>query len=197
MGFGYLGPIDGHDLPQLIEVLKAIKQLKGPHVLHVVTKKGRGYEPAEADPIKYHGVTRFNPETGEMVKGAGGPPTLTRKFLGEPWSSWLRKTPKLWPSRRPCPKAPGWTFSAKNSPNAFLTWGWENSTPSPLPRGWRAGVEARGGHLFVFHAEGLRPNDSRCVPSKLPVVFCLDRGGLVGDDGPTHHGTFRFVLHAA
>jgi 1-deoxy-D-xylulose-5-phosphate synthase len=68
--------MDGHDLPQLIEVLKAIKQLKGPHVLHVVTKKGRGYEKAEAEPIKYHGVTRFNPETGEMVKGtAGRPPT--------------------------------------------------------------------------------------------------------------------------
>src|SRR5687768_3530957 len=74
MGFGYIGPVDGHDLHRLIDVVGAVKKLKGPLVLHVVTKKGKGYEPAEQDPIKYHGVTRFNPETGEMEKPQAGPP---------------------------------------------------------------------------------------------------------------------------
>src|SRR5262245_22719654 len=80
MGFGYLGPIDGHDLNQLIDVLTAVRQLKGPQLLHVVTKKGKGLEYAEKDPIKYHGVTKFDPATGDFAKAPAGPPAYTKVF---------------------------------------------------------------------------------------------------------------------
>ena len=72
LGFNYIGPIDGHDLPLLVNTLRNMKVMRGPRFLHVVTQKGRGYAPAEGDPCVYHGVTPFNPSTGQMAKKAGG-----------------------------------------------------------------------------------------------------------------------------
>lgn len=190
MGFGYLGPIDGHDLPQLIEVLKAIKQLKGPHVLHVVTKKGRGYEPAEADPIKYHGVTRFNPETGEMVKGAGGPPTYTQIF-GRTLVQLAHDDPKIVAITAAMPEGTGLDLFRKEFPKRFFDVGLGEQHAVTFAAGLACG--GLKPVVAIYSSFMQRAYDQMihdvCL-QRLPVVFCLDRGGLVGDDGPTHHGTF-------
>jgi 1-deoxy-D-xylulose-5-phosphate synthase len=190
MGFGYLGPIDGHDLPQLIEVLKAIQQLKGPHVLHVVTKKGRGYEPAEADPIKYHGVTRFNPETGEMVKSPGGPPTYTQVF-GRTLVRLAEEDPKIVAITAAMPEGTGLDLFRKEFPKRFYDVGLGEQHAATFAAGLAcAGVKPVVAIYSSFMQRGFDQMIHDVCLQKLPVVFCLDRGGLVGDDGPTHHGTF-------
>lgn len=190
MGFGYLGPIDGHDLPQLIEVLKAIQQLKGPHVLHVVTKKGRGYEPAEADPIKYHGVTRFNPETGEMVKSPGGPPTYTQVF-GRTLVRMAEEDPKIVAITAAMPEGTGLDLFRKEFPKRFYDVGLGEQHAATFAAGLACGgVKPVVAIYSSFMQRGFDQMIHDVCLQKLPVVFCLDRGGLVGDDGPTHHGTF-------
>src|SRR6185295_2239604 len=80
MGFNYIGPIDGHDLDALIPMLENLKKLKGPQFLHVITKKGQGYKLAEADPVLYHGVSKFKPDEGIQTGKGGGKPTYTQVF---------------------------------------------------------------------------------------------------------------------
>ncbi|MBP9127420.1 MAG: 1-deoxy-D-xylulose-5-phosphate synthase, partial [Elusimicrobia bacterium] len=190
MGFGYLGPIDGHNLPQLIEVLKAIQQLKGPHVLHVVTKKGRGYEPAESDPIKYHGVTRFNPETGEMVKAPGGPPTYTQVF-GRTLVRLAEEDPKIVAITAAMPEGTGLDLFRKEIPKRFYDVGLGEQHAVTFAAGLACGgLKPVVAIYSSFMQRGFDQMIHDVCLQKLPVVFCLDRGGLVGDDGPTHHGTF-------
>lgn len=190
MGFGYLGPVDGHDLPQLIEVLSAVKQLKGPHVLHVVTKKGRGYEPAEADPIKYHGVTRFNPETGEMVKAPVGPPTYTTVF-GKTLVKMAKEDPKIVAITAAMPEGTGLDLFRKEFPSRFYDVGLGEQHAVTFAAGLAAGgVKPVVAIYSSFLQRGYDQMLHDVALQKLPVVFCLDRAGLVGDDGPTHHGVY-------
>ncbi|MBL0058088.1 MAG: 1-deoxy-D-xylulose-5-phosphate synthase [Elusimicrobia bacterium] len=190
MGFGYLGPIDGHDLGQMMDVLNAIKQLKGPHVLHVITKKGRGYEPAEADPIKYHGVTRFNPETGEMVKGAGGPPSYTQVF-GQTLVKLAQEDPKIVAITAAMPEGTGLDLFRKEFPKRFYDVGLGEQHAATFAAGLACGgLKPVVAIYSSFMQRGYDQMIHDVCLQKLPVVFCLDRGGLVGDDGPTHHGTF-------
>lgn len=190
MGFGYLGPVDGHDLPQLIEVLKAVKQLKGPHVLHVVTKKGRGYEKAEAEPIKYHGVTRFNPETGEMMKGAQGAPSYTQVF-GETLVKLAKEDPKIVAITAAMPEGTGLDLFRKELPKRFYDVGLGEQHAVTFAAGLACGgVKPVVAIYSSFLQRGYDQMIHDVCLQKLPVVFCLDRAGLVGDDGPTHHGAY-------
>jgi 1-deoxy-D-xylulose-5-phosphate synthase len=120
-GFNYVGPIDGHDLDSLIPTLENLRAKRGPQFLHVVTKKGRGYKLAEADPVNYHGPGKFDPAVG-LVKPATPPkPSFTQVFgqwlcdMAEPTSGW-------WASRRPCAKARAWSSSTSAFPSATTTW---------------------------------------------------------------------------
>lgn len=190
MGFGYLGPVDGHDLPQLIEVLKAVKQLKGPHVLHVVTKKGRGYEKAEAEPIKYHGVTRFNPETGEMMKGAQGAPSYTQVF-GETLVKLAKEDPKIVAITAAMPEGTGLDLFRRELPKRFYDVGLGEQHAVTFAAGLACGgVKPVVAIYSSFLQRGYDQMIHDVCLQKLPVVFCLDRAGLVGDDGPTHHGAY-------
>lgn len=190
MGFGYLGPVDGHNLPQLIEILRAVKQLKGPHVLHVVTKKGRGYEKAESDPIKYHGVTRFNPETGEMIKGAGGPPSYTQVF-GQTLVKLAQDDSKIVAITAAMPEGTGLDLFRKEFPARFYDVGLGEQHAVTFAAGLACGgVKPVVAIYSSFIQRGYDQMIHDVCLQKLPVVFCLDRAGLVGDDGPTHHGVF-------
>ena len=190
MGFGYLGPIDGHDLPQLIDVLQAIKQLKGPHVLHVVTKKGRGYEPAESDPIKYHGVTRFNPETGEMVKAPAGPPSYTTVF-GQALVKLAKEDPKIVAITAAMPEGTGLDLFRKEIPARFYDVGLGEQHAVTFAAGMACGgLKPVVAIYSTFLQRGFDQMFHDVALQKLPVVFCLDRAGLVGEDGPTHHGAY-------
>jgi 1-deoxy-D-xylulose-5-phosphate synthase len=191
MGFQYIGPVDGHNLTQLIEVTKAVKQLKGPVVLHVVTKKGRGYEPAEQDPIKYHGVTRFNPETGEMVKAApGGPPSYTKVF-GETVVKLAKEDPKIVAITAAMPEGTGLDLFRKEIPERFFDVGLGEQHAATFAAGLACGgIKPVVAIYSTFMQRGFDQMIHDVALQKLPVVFCLDRAGLVGDDGPTHHGVF-------
>ena len=137
LGWNYIGPIDGHDLPSLLATLRNMRDLEGPQFLHVVTKKGQGYKLAEADPVAYHGPGKFDPAVGLQK-----PSTPTVQTFTQVFGQWLcdmpRKTRVWWASRPPCAKAPAW-WSLKNaSPPATLMWVSPSNTRSPLPPGWPA-----------------------------------------------------------
>ncbi|MGQ0645359.1 MAG: 1-deoxy-D-xylulose-5-phosphate synthase [Elusimicrobiota bacterium] len=190
MGFGYFGPVDGHNLNQLIEVFSAVKQIKGPVVLHVVTKKGRGYEPAEQDPIKYHGVTRFNPETGEMVKAPAGPPAYTKVF-GETLVKLAKEDPRVVAITAAMPEGTGLDIFRREIPERFYDVGLGEQHAVTFAAGLACGGLRP---VVAIYSTFLQRAFDQMIHDvslqKLPVVFCLDRAGLVGDDGPTHHGVF-------
>jgi 1-deoxy-D-xylulose-5-phosphate synthase len=190
MGFGYFGPVDGHNLNQLIDVFSAVKQIKGPVVLHVVTKKGRGYEPAEQDPIKYHGVTRFNPETGEMVKPPAGPPAYTKVF-GETLVKLAKEDPRVVAITAAMPEGTGLDLFRREIPERFYDVGLGEQHAVTFAAGLACGGLRP---VVAIYSTFLQRAFDQMIHDvslqKLPVVFCLDRAGLVGDDGPTHHGVF-------
>jgi 1-deoxy-D-xylulose-5-phosphate synthase len=190
MGFSYLGPIDGHDLPKMIEVLQAVKTLRGPVLLHVVTKKGRGYEKAEADPIKYHGVSRWNPETGEIQKAPAGPPTYTRIF-GETLCKLAKEDEKIVAITAAMPEGTGLDLFRDKFPGRYYDVGLGEQHAVTFAAGLSCGgVKPVVGIYSTFMQRAFDQIEHDLALQKLPALLCLDRGGLVGDDGATHHGVF-------
>ncbi|HUT86330.1 MAG TPA: 1-deoxy-D-xylulose-5-phosphate synthase [Elusimicrobiales bacterium] len=189
MGFTYLGPIDGHDIKKMVDVLERVKKLKGPVVLHVVTKKGKGYPPAEEKPTAYHGLGIFDKETGKTQKKS------TVLSYTQVFSDAIVKLAstdsKIVAVTAAMPEGTGLDKFRDKFPNRYFD------------------VGIAEGHAVTFAAgmacEGLKPVvaiystflqraydqiiHDVCLQN-LPVIFCLDRAGVVGEDGPTHHGTF-------
>jgi 1-deoxy-D-xylulose-5-phosphate synthase len=188
-GFNYVGPIDGHDLDSLIPTLKNIKELKGPQFLHVVTKKGQGYKLAEADPVLYHGPGKFDPAEG-IKKASGGKPTYTQVF-GE----WLCDTARL--DRRLVGITPamregsGLARFAQEFPDRYFDVGIAEQHAVTFAAG--LACEGMKPVLAIYSTFLQRGYDQLihdvCIQN-LPIVFALDRAGLVGGDGATHNGAF-------
>ncbi|UCV16300.1 1-deoxy-D-xylulose-5-phosphate synthase [Quatrionicoccus australiensis] len=189
-GFHYYGPIDGHDLDALIPTLENLRDLKGPKFLHVITKKGQGYKLAEADPILYHGVAKFAPDEGIKSGKGGGKLTYTQVF-----GDWL------------CDMAKADARLIGITPAMSEGSGMVRFAREHADRYFDVGIAEQ--HAVTFAAglacEGLKPVVAiystflqraydqlihDVALQNLPVVFAVDRGGLVGADGPTHHGTF-------
>jgi len=190
MGFTYLGPVNGHDLMKLIDVLQAVKNLKGPVLLHVVTKKGKGYELAEKYPIKYHGVSKFNPETGEIKKGPEGPPTYT-KIFGQAVCQLAKEDDKVVVITAAMPEGTGTDVFREKFSERFFDVGLGEQHAVTFAGGMACGgLKPVVAIYSTFLQRGFDQIEHDVALQKLPVVFCLDRGGLVGDDGPTHHGVF-------
>jgi 1-deoxy-D-xylulose-5-phosphate synthase len=188
-GFNYIGPIDGHNLDVLVSTLSNLKKLEGPQFLHIVTRKGKGYEPAEKDPILYHGVTKFDPDVGITPK-AGGKPTYTHIF-----GDWL------------CDMAALDSRLIGITPAMREGSGLVRFSQEYADRYFDVGIAEQ--HALTFAAglacEGLKPVvaiystflqraydqliHDICIQN-LPVLFGIDRAGLVGADGPTHAGSF-------
>ena len=190
MGFSYLGPVDGHDLPKLIEVLQGVKTLKGPVLLHVVTKKGRGYEKAESDPIKYHGVSKWNPESGEMAKAPDGPPAYTKVF-GQALCKLAKEDEKIVAITAAMPEGTGLDLFRDKFKNRYFDVGLGEQHAVTFAGGLACGgLKPVVAIYSTFLQRAFDQIEHDIALQKLPVVFCLDRGGLVGDDGATHHGVF-------
>ncbi|MBU3695993.1 1-deoxy-D-xylulose-5-phosphate synthase [Dechloromonas sp.] len=189
-GFHYYGPIDGHDLDALIPTLENLKSIKGPKFLHVITKKGQGYKLAEADPILYHGVGKFAAGEGIQSGKGGGKLTFTQVF-----GDWL------------CDMAKADSRLVGITPAMREGSGMVRFANEHADRYYDVGIAEQ--HAVTFAAglacEGLKPVVAiystflqraydqlvhDVALQNLPVVFAVDRGGLVGADGPTHHGTF-------
>jgi 1-deoxy-D-xylulose-5-phosphate synthase len=191
-GFNYVGPIDGHDLDSLIPTLKNIKELKGPQFLHVVTKKGQGYKLAEADPVLYHGPGKFDPAQG-IKKASGGKPTFTQIF-GEWLCDMARADPRLVGITPAMREGSGLVRFAEEFPDRYFDVGIAEQHAVTFAAG--LACEGMKPVLAIYSTFLQRGYDQLihdvCIQN-LPIVFALDRAGLVGGDGATHNGAFDFA----
>ena len=194
LGFNYIGPIDGHDLDSLIPTLQNLQKLKGPQFLHVITRKGQGYKLAEADPILYHGVSKFQPEVGieggKGGKGGSARPTYTQVF-GQWLCDMAAADDKLVAITPAMGEGSGMIRFSEQYPNRYYDVGIAEQHAITFA----AGIACEGLRPVVaiystFLQRGFDQMLHDVALQNLPVVFALDRGGLVGADGPTHHGTF-------
>jgi len=189
LGFDYLGPLDGHDLSQLVEVFKNIKDMDGPLLVHVMTTKGKGYKPAEETPAKYHGVGAFDVATG---KGHAKPAVKSyTDIFGETLVQLAAEDPKIVAITAAMPDGTGLNQFAQRFPERFFDVGIAEQHAMTFA----AGLAAAGFRpvtaiysTFVQRAYDQVFHDI-CLQN-LPVTIAMDRAGLVGDDGPTHHGVF-------
>jgi 1-deoxy-D-xylulose-5-phosphate synthase len=190
LGIRYYGPIDGHDLRSLIEVLEALKNHAGPCLLHVATVKGRGFEPAEREPIKYHGVTSSDPVTGEMPKKSGGHKSYTETF-GEWLCEAAAKDPLVVGITPAMREGSGLVEFARRYPDRYFDVAIAEQHAVTLGAGLAAeGMKPVVAIYSTFLQRGYDQLIHDVAVQNLPVLFALDRGGLVGPDGATHHGAF-------
>ncbi len=190
MGFQYVGPIDGHDLPLLLETIGNLKDQSGPILLHVLTVKGKGYPPAERNPVVFHGVTPFDIETGEFRKKAGGPPAYTKVF-GQAIVELGHRFPHLFAITAAMPEGTGLVDFKKTFPDRFVDVGIAEQHAVTLAGGMAAqNIRPVVAIYSTFLQRAYDQLVHDVCLQNLPVVFALDRGGLVGEDGPTHHGVF-------
>lgn len=191
-GFNYVGPIDGHRLDILCEMLQNVKKISGPVLVHVITRKGKGYAPAEANPSLFHGVGPFDPVTGGVKTVKGGAASYTATF-GNMIVELAEKDPRIVAITAAMCEGTGLNNFADRFPERFYDVGIAEQHAVTFA----AGLANRGlKPVVALYSTFLqRAYDSvlhDVALQNLPVVFALDRGGLVGADGPTHHGLFDF-----
>ncbi|STQ76758.1 1-deoxy-D-xylulose-5-phosphate synthase [Grimontia hollisae] len=190
LGFNYIGPVDGHDVEELVKTIKNMRNLKGPQFLHVMTKKGKGYAPAEKDPIGYHAVPKFNPAEHTLPKAQSSGPTFSQVF-----GDWLcdmaaedEKLLAITPAMR---EGSGMVRFSKTFPDRYFDVAIAEQHAVTLGTGMAIG----GYHPVVaiystFLQRGYDQLIHDVAIMNLPVMFAIDRGGLVGADGQTHQGAF-------
>jgi len=189
--FRYIGPIKGHDLNLLIRTFKDVAQLKGPVLVHVLTTKGKGYAPAEKNPTYFHGIGSFDIATGAIKeKSPEEPPSYTEVF-GRTMVELGAKEKRLFVITAAMPEATGLTEFARAYPDRFIDVGISEQHAVTFAAG--LATEGLKPVVAIYSTFLQRSFDQIihdvCLPN-LPVVFALDRGGIVGEDGPTHHGIF-------
>jgi 1-deoxy-D-xylulose-5-phosphate synthase len=188
-GFNYVGPIDGHDLDSLIPTLRNIKELKGPQFLHVVTRKGQGYKLAEADPVLYHGPGKFDPAEG-IKKSSGGRPTYTQVF-GDWLCDMARRDPRLMGITPAMREGSGLVRFAQEFPERYFDVGIAEQHAVTFAAGLACeGLKPVVAIYSTFLQRGYDQFIHDVCIQNLPILFALDRAGLVGGDGATHNGAF-------
>ncbi len=192
-GFNYLGPIDGHDLDALIPTLANIKKLKGPQFLHVVTRKGQGYKLAEEDPIAYHGPGKFDPQEG-LKKSPGGRPTYSQIF-GDWLCEMAAREPRLVAITPAMREGSGMVRYSELFPQRYFDVGIAEQHAVTFAAGLACeGMKPVVAIYSTFLQRGYDQAIHDVAIQKLPVLFALDRGGIVGGDGATHNGAFDFAF---
>ena len=195
LGFRYFGPIDGNDIAQVTETLRRLRDLKGPRILHVITKKGKGYAPAEADPTTWHAPGRFDPATGIRVKTAH-PADRYQDVFGEVLVDLARRDQRVVGVTPAMATGCGMQLLEQAIPERFFDVGIEEEHAVTFS----AGLAAAGMKPFcnIYSSFSQRAYDQiihDVALQNLPVVLCFDRGGLVGEDGATHHGCFDLAAY--
>ena len=191
LGFYYVGPIDGHDLGQLLPVLKNVRDAKrGPILVHVVTQKGKGYQPAEASPDKYHGVAKFNVVTGVQAKPQTTLPSYTRVFADSLVAE-AKKDPKIVAITAAMPDGTGLDIFGREFPDRTFDVGIAEQHAVTFAAGLATeGMKPFAAIYSTFLQRGYDQVVHDVAIQSLPVKFAIDRAGFVGADGPTHAGSF-------
>jgi 1-deoxy-D-xylulose-5-phosphate synthase len=192
-GFNYIGPIDGHDLDTLVATLTNIKKLRGPQFLHILTRKGQGYKLAEEDPIAYHGPGKFDPAEGIKKSAGGGKPTYSQVF-GDWLCDMARQDPRLVAITPAMREGSGMVRFSEEFPQRYF----DAAIAEQHAVTFAAGVACEGLKPVVaiystFLQRGYDQLIHDVAIQNLPVLFALDRGGLVGGDGQTHNGAFDYA----
>lgn len=189
IGWEYIGPVDGHDLLTLLEIFRNVRELQGPTFVHAITVKGKGYEVAEEDARKWHGVVPFDLEANDMVK-AVGPVTYTQAF-GDAAVEAAESDPKVVAITAAMPDGTGLTRFSKVFPERYYDVGIAEQHAVTFAAGMAAaGIKPFCAIYSTFLQRGFDQVLHDVCLQGLPVRFFMDRAGLVGDDGPTHHGAF-------
>ncbi|HGM5491552.1 TPA: 1-deoxy-D-xylulose-5-phosphate synthase [Serratia fonticola] len=190
LGFNYIGPVDGHDVQALTATLRNMRDLKGPQLLHIMTKKGRGYAPAEKDPISFHAVPKFDPASGTLPKSAGGLPTYS-KIFGEWLCETAAKDSQLMAITPAMREGSGMVQFSRDYPQQYF----DVAIAEQHAVTFAAGL-AIGGYkpVVAIYSTFLQRAYDQVIHDvaiqNLPVMFAIDRGGIVGADGQTHQGAF-------
>ena len=190
-GFNYIGPVDGHDLPVLISTLKNIKKLQGPQFLHVITKKGKGYAPAEDDPVKYHGVTPFDPKKGIISsKKIPSSPTYS-KIFGD-WACDMAEFDQRFAAITPAMReGSGLVRFEKEHPDKYFDVAIAEQHSVTVAAGMACeGLKPVVAIYSTFLQRAYDQLVHDVAIQNLPVLFAIDRAGCVGADGPTHNGSY-------
>ena len=195
MGFRYFGPIDGNDIQQVVETLQKMKNMGGPRLLHVLTKKGKGYAPAESDQTTWHAPGVFDPETGERIKSENGESRYQDVF-GEVLLELARMNDKVVGITPAMASGCGMNILSKQMPERFYDVGIEEEHAVTFSAGLAAGGMKPFCNIYSSFSQRAYDQIIHDVAlQNLPVVLCLDRGGLVGEDGATHHGCYDMSIY--
>ena len=190
LGFNYIGPIDGHDLPQLVRTLRNVRELEGPRFLHVVTQKGKGYAPAEDNPCAFHGVSKFDPASGPQPSKTQGAPTYTEVF-GDWICDRAERDHRLFAITPAMREGSGLVKFSETYPQRFTDVGIAEQHAVTLAAGMAcAGMKPVLAIYSTFLQRGYDQFIHDVALQNLPVMLAVDRAGLVGPDGPTHAGSF-------
>ena len=190
LGFNYIGPIDGHDVNGVVDTLKNMRNIKGAQILHVVTKKGKGYELAEKDPIKFHAVPKFNPSADGLPKAAPSDPTFSNIF-GRWLCDMAQQDPNLMAVTPAMREGSGMVEFSQKFPEQYF----DVAIAEQHAVTFAAGLAKEGQNAVVaIYSTFLQRAYDQLIHDvalqNLPVMFAIDRAGLVGADGPTHQGAF-------
>lgn len=195
LGFRYFGPVNGNDIEDVVTTLTKLRDIPGPRILHCITKKGMGYAPAEADPVTWHAPGKFNPETGERTVNPH-PHARYQDVFGQVLLELAELDPKVVGITPAMAQGCGMTLLAEKRPSQFFDVGIEEEHAVTFS----AGLAAGGLKPFcnIYSAFSQRAYDQiihDVALQRLPVTICLDRAGLVGEDGATHQGAFDMAAY--
>ena len=190
MGFNYIGPMDGHDVKALVSTLRNVRKLRGPQLLHVVTRKGKGYAPAEADPIKWHGPGPFDPASGTIFKEKSGGPSYSQIF-GQWLCDMAERDPRIIGITPAMREGSGLVEFSQRFPERYF----DVAIAEQHAVSFAAGLATEGlKPVVAIYSTFLQRAYDQLIHDvalqNLPVVFAVDRAGLVGSDGATHQGSY-------
>ncbi len=195
MGFRYFGPVDGNDIEQVVKTLRKLKALKGPLILHSLTTKGKGYAPAEENQTVWHAPGTFDPETGERIKSEKGVSRYQDVF-GETLLELARLNPKVVGVTPAMASGCGMNILSKEMPERFYDVGIEEEHAVTFSAGLAAGGLKPFCNIYSSFSQRAFDQIIHDVAlQNLPVVLCLDRSGIVGEDGATHHGCYDMAIY--
>ncbi len=194
LGFTYVGTIDGHNLFDLEKTLENVKKMRGPILVHIITQKGKGYKPAEENPTPFHGISPFDKITGVPIKKAGAKPSWSKAF-GEALVELAEKDEKIVAITPAMKEGSGLTEFAEKFPDRFFDVGIAEQHAATFAAGLSTeGIKPVAAFYSTFLQRAYDQVIHDIAIQELPVVLAIDRAGLVGEDGPTHHGVFDIAF---